>query len=625
MSFNKISSEVIELVLDNYISSTVKAGSSVSDLGYRVYADAAGVTPVDGTGGTPGVTLSVNTLSPLSGSGDLRLVKDAVNRQGNGFSTDFTVANRHLAKVLQVTFDTELISGTYSAGDLRVYLVQDPNGTPVVLEPVGTNLELGVANQRVRKIATFQTHVSVTSYRLCVHVSTTSTSAYTVDFANFKVWEPNQSIGAVITDWQNFTMTITGTTTNPTKGTGVVEKAMWRRVGSNAEIFYTYNHSGAGSSGSGNYLFSMPPGLSIDTSKLSNNTGFGFDDVFGVATVRASTNNGTGFVCLGSSPNTFFIGVTQSSSGSIGAVASNYYNLADPGIFYSFMATVPIAGWGSSVAMSSDTGDSRVVAARYTNPTTSGSVLVYQTRDYDTHGAYSNGVFTAPVNGYYRFSATIRGVFNSQWAVQIDEVTYTGAILDMSTGGYSLPLTDTVFLRANQRLRIIFSAGSLSNAITSHAFSIERISAGSQVIATSETVACRYDDVSTASFGTTGFGTTFTFTNRVFDTHGAYSGGTYTVPVSGVYVITAKVGATSSLTTGQAFIVYLFRNGSVFDTLGLLQGTGAASVAYSVGGSSGAIRCIAGDTFRLQVVLQGGGTAVNDATRNVFTVTRIGI
>ena len=118
MALNKISSEVVEINVDNYIESVFKAGNSLSDLGWSSYVDSAGVNPVDGLGGSPNITTSLNTSSPLSGDADLRIVKDAVNRQGQGIGYNFTIENRHLAKVLQITFDMELISGTYASGDL---------------------------------------------------------------------------------------------------------------------------------------------------------------------------------------------------------------------------------------------------------------------------------------------------------------------------------------------------------------------------------------------------------------------------------------------------------------------------------------------------------------------------
>ena len=73
---------------------------------YTRYADAAAAPPVDGTGGSPSVltTITASTSSPLAGSYSLILSKDAVNRQGEGFSTDFTVDSEMKSKVVNVRF-----------------------------------------------------------------------------------------------------------------------------------------------------------------------------------------------------------------------------------------------------------------------------------------------------------------------------------------------------------------------------------------------------------------------------------------------------------------------------------------------------------------------------------------
>lgn len=75
--------------------------------------------------------------------------------------------------------------------------------------------------------------------------------------------------GSSSTPWTSFTMSITGVTSNPTKGTASVDEARWRRVGDSMEITYNLTQTGAGAAGSGGYLFAIPLSLTIDTTKLS--------------------------------------------------------------------------------------------------------------------------------------------------------------------------------------------------------------------------------------------------------------------------------------------------------------------------------------------------------------------
>lgn len=84
----------------------------------------------------------------------------------------------------------------------------------------------------------------------------------------------------VVTDWQDFPSNaagtlITATTTNPTYGTVVTNKAQYRYVGSDVEISWAFRQTTAGSSGSGFYLFNVPSSICvIDTSKVKANTSF---------------------------------------------------------------------------------------------------------------------------------------------------------------------------------------------------------------------------------------------------------------------------------------------------------------------------------------------------------------
>ena len=58
---------------------------------------------------------------------------------------------------------------------------------------------------------------------------------------------------------------IGGTTTAPTKGTIVSDFVRYRKVGPREyQVQYVYNQNGAGSSGNGNYLFTLPAGLEFD-------------------------------------------------------------------------------------------------------------------------------------------------------------------------------------------------------------------------------------------------------------------------------------------------------------------------------------------------------------------------
>ena len=90
-------------------------------------------------------------------------------------------------------------------------------------------------------------------------VFTSTGTAFGKSSARKKVVDPDASRDtATMTAWTSFAMTITATTTNPTKATTtVVDQAYWRRVGDCMEISYVYGHiNNAGASvGGGDISF----------------------------------------------------------------------------------------------------------------------------------------------------------------------------------------------------------------------------------------------------------------------------------------------------------------------------------------------------------------------------------
>ena len=66
-------------------------------------------------------------------------------------------------------------------------------------------------------------------------------------------------------------ITITAVTTNPTKGTTSRDKSLWRRIGKGCQIRMQYVQTAAGTTGSGDYLFTIPIGT-IDSAFQEQNS-----------------------------------------------------------------------------------------------------------------------------------------------------------------------------------------------------------------------------------------------------------------------------------------------------------------------------------------------------------------
>lgn len=123
------------------------------------------------------------------------------------------------------------------------------------------------------------------------------------------------------------------------------------------------------------------------------------------------------------------------------------------------------------------------------------------------------------------------------------------------------------------------------------------------------TVAARYNG-STSAPGTTGSPNTITYANKDFDSHSGYSAGTYTVPVSGKYHVTASLNQSASTTANnQSTILLVSKNGTS------VAGAEAAFVgAGSVVSSTVAdvVSCAAGDT----IVVKAGNQGTTPSTVN---------
>lgn len=181
----------------NYI---VNGDAEVSTNGWATYADAAGARPVDGTGGSPTVTWTRSTSGPLRGGASFLLTKDAANRQGQGASYDFTIDTADRARVLNISFDWTVASGTYSPGtsttdsDVIIDIYDVTNAA--IIEPAPIKLDGATIGINYKYNGSFQTASNSSSYRLIIHCATTSASAYTLKLDNIAI-SPNLPIGVV--------------------------------------------------------------------------------------------------------------------------------------------------------------------------------------------------------------------------------------------------------------------------------------------------------------------------------------------------------------------------------------------------------------------------------------------
>lgn len=543
----------------NYLSANPDAETDTS--GWSTYADAAGTQPVDGTGGSPTTTWTRSTSSPLRGTANFLLTKDAANRQGEGVAYAITLDSADQAKPLTVSFDYTVASGTYADGDLTVYLYDVTNST--VIQPAPYRILSAAAGLSQKWIGYFQTSAASTSYRLIIHTASTSASAYTVKFDNFNVSPTYQPYGAVITDWQSFTPTSTWVS-------NATHTGRWRRVGDSAQVQVSINLTGTPTSAT--LVVNMPSGLVIDSAKIPSAAPSTSLSPLGMG-LATDGDDGSGSILLYVAYSNTGAVIPLRTDDTSAGVALNTVTATTPFAFdgpdyLDLEWTVPIVGWSSNVQMSSD-ADTRVVAARYSLTSggsySSSATIVWNNKIFDTHGALNTGtgIYTVPVAGVYRVSAhllmssldgstdaSMQFIHTSQASGQI----YGSRLCGGGTTQCTVSGTELFNCIAGDQI-YVQSIGDASYALDTGGnrcqMTIERLSGPAQ-IAASEKVYLQY----TGNAGTalTANTTNIDWATKVVDSHNAFSGTVFTAPRAGFYAFSGMVRTGSSTLSVLTYI-----------------------------------------------------------------------
>lgn len=162
----------------------------------------------------------------------------------------------------------------------------------------------------------------------------------------------NLMAGSVDTSFKSYSLTIGGTTSAPTKGTITRDEARYARVGDSLLIHYDFEQSAAGSAGSGTYLFPLPSGLTIDTTKQSVGDSNQSQFIVGNAAESDGSTRYLGNVIAYNASNLAIAVMNEGNS--INLIGSGSRNLGNTNEKYSFQARVPITGWSAETAFRPD-------------------------------------------------------------------------------------------------------------------------------------------------------------------------------------------------------------------------------------------------------------------------------
>ena len=376
------------------------------------YADAAGTTPVDATGGSPTLAVSAETSSPLIGSTSAKLTKTASNLQGEGVAiVSETIDEAYQDSVHTVEFLWKP-DATFVADEVKLF-VYHPTTALVEALYFRTSLSeytnsLPSDSTRVHRIVT-EIAPRDTTYQVVAHIAGTSSTAWTALIDNIQSGPARVVNVPYVTEWESYTPTWIGG--SPAIGNGNLS-AKWRRVGDSLEgTIYLY----AGSTttfGSGQWEFSLPAGLSINSDKLASgidNTealGFGYaNDASGTVSVASVWPNVVG--------NTVYVIDSDGGTGSWRSTIPMSWSTND---YAALKFSVPISGWDAGATMGTTQVDTQTQIGRLV--WSGGSQAIASTAltkvqinsSYiDTHGLVDTGNYriTAAKTGKYRIYALI--------------------------------------------------------------------------------------------------------------------------------------------------------------------------------------------------------------------------
>ena len=540
-SANNLVATTVENALTEVFNETKKYNyilndnATVDTTGWSTYADAAGASPVDGTGGSPSITFTRNTTTPLYKSADFVITKDAADRQGQGVAyTVGTFYPAHISKVMKVAVNYKASANfSFANKDITLWVYDVTNSTLIQLQPNyfdGSGLFVGE----------FQTTASGASYRLIFHIGTTNASAWTVNICN--VFMGIQDITYANLGDRQYTLTVTGTNWVTSRAVGIPYKTLdgaWR---------LKFNINGYLSSGTSSFTGTIS-GVTFKNILSWGGSGIGGQPINASLDVAGATDVADlekSYV----TPNASTFVIETTSTSFVDLMLSGDVELE----------SMPTWAVDTTPVQLGTAETTRAVNARYSagNAQTINlngwNIIDFYVKEYDSHNAVTTGVswkYTCKVTGKYDVFVFL--TLNTV-AWQIANVTTLSIV---KNGGTSIVIdrpviianfTDFFIMRGQSTVDLVVgeyfdirafyapTGGGTSTLFASAGYNYMTVvrQSGQVSIAASEKVSAVYTSNSGQSIPNNSE-TTYLFEDRVSDSHGGYntSTGGYTVKKSG--------------------------------------------------------------------------------------------
>ena len=159
--------------------------------------------------------------------------------------------------------------------------------------------------------------------------------------------------------------------------------------------------------------------------------------------------------------NTLVANTVTSNTVVIPGATSGSVSLVASAVAGTTTATLP-AATGTVMVSGNMPAFRGALATNLTISNITNTQIAFNTKQFDTASAYSSGVFTVPVTGYYQVNATIAwsgditGQWSFNWSTSGGATVYTNAVqIDTATGSgtnHALSGSDLLYLTAGQSL-----------------------------------------------------------------------------------------------------------------------------------------------------------------------------
>ena len=414
-------------------------------------------------------------------------------------------------------------------------------------------------------------------------------------------------------------ITIGATTTAPTKGTITTDRIMASRKGQNLVADYQYEQSGAGTAGSGDYLYTLPSGLSFDTNIVAFQTGTLISvsnsarSIVGSARC-ADTSTATQGGYLVAYDSTRFRAVCN-YTGNTSFIGSGNWGLVQPNIGYNFKINAPISGWqdygvivGSFAGIEKCANDYECTDTFSAKISNTGVVSGENLDWINGNCSQASNVYTCTYNSFLKDGvSSLSNTMNCTTTAQD-----TGRIFTYMIAG-ATP-SDSTKAVVNQNVT------TTNAAATDTAFILKCQKGTNDYKPKTAKVAIPFTQVFAKYRASTGDTTTSTnnvnFDVKVSDSHNAVTTNAttwkFTAPISGTYLISACL----TITTGT-HAIYLQKNGATLDTQ-------IGSTTANGGCGSTIMPLLQNDYVGIN---NGSGTTATlstDATANTISISRLG-